>query len=98
MHGYLVQCRQCNNIQLAFGNICVTFSVSAFDEFFALVKNIAANAPHTFLPGTKCIYIPLPCEEIKLLLSPEEANILLGMLDASDTELRSQNLLSLFNN
>jgi len=96
-NGYAIKCLQCNNIQLAFGNVCITFPVQEFDAFFALIKRFAANLSHTVVVQSKTIYIPTPCDNVKLLLSHAELNELITMLDATENELRALHMLSLFN-
>ena len=56
-----------------------------------------AQAPITD-PTFKSIIIPTPCEGLKLFLSHRELQELHNMLDAADSEWRSQQMLQLFNN
>lgn len=95
-NGYIIKCLQCQNIQLAFGNICITFPAMEFTAFFNIIKKFAGNLSSTVTVHAKTIYIPTPCDELKLLLSHVELNTLVTMLDAADTELKSIQLLSLF--
>jgi len=93
---YIIKCLQCQNIQLAFGNICLTFPVEEFASFFNIIKTFDTNLPRTEAKHAKNIYIPTPCEEVRMLLSHTELNELINMLDVADTELSSQQLLALF--
>lgn len=95
-NGYVIKCLQCQNIQLAFGNVCITFPSDDFGSFFNIIKKFAANLSNTVTVHAKTIYIPTPCDEVKLLLSHAELNALLEMLDVADTELKSLQLISLF--
>ncbi len=95
-NGYAIKCLQCNNIQLAFGNACITFPVADFPSFFTEIKKFAENLSHTVAVHAKIIYIPTPCTDVKLLLSHAQLNALVNMLDVTDTELKSLHLLSFF--
>ena len=95
--GYIIHCLYCNNIQLGFGNIAITFSNAEFFRFQQAMSHVHAG----LLPGEtdsplKNITLPTPCDGINLLLSPRELNHLNHMLDMAETELRSQELIDLF--
>ena len=95
-NGYIIKCLQCQNIQLAFGNVCITFPADDFGSFFNIIKKFSGNLSSTVTVHAKTIYIPTPCEEVKLLLSHAEVNSLVEMLDVADTELKSLHLILLF--
>lgn len=96
-YGYIIKCLQCQSIQLAFGNICITFPVEEFASFFNVINKFASNLDGTEAAHAKNIYIPTPCEDVRMLLSYNELSDLVNMLDMADTELQSQQLLALFN-
>jgi len=83
-------------IKTGFGNFAVTLSRQDFADFFDLIKKNTAEQLLSSDLYNKTIVIPTPCEGIKILLSPKELNELFLMLDTADTELRSQELISLF--
>lgn len=97
--GYVIRCLQCNNIQLGFGNVAITLCK---DEFYRFQQSIAGiyeqHGQDEKRKGIKNIHLPTPCEGMMLLLSAGELNQLHGMLDTAETELRSQELISLFEN
>ncbi|HVX48554.1 MAG TPA: DUF6686 family protein [Chitinophagaceae bacterium] len=94
--GYIIRCLQCNNIQLAFGNVAITLPGTEFPAFFDLIKKFAGNLSSTDVVHSKTIYIPTPCDGIKLLLSHTELKELVAMLDIADSELKTLHLLDLF--
>jgi hypothetical protein len=94
--GYIIHCLDCNNIQLGFGNLAITFTMAAFHDFFQSIQQIVARQDRSPDPFYKNISLSTPCEGIKILLSPNELHQLYGMLDTAETELRSQELIGLF--
>jgi hypothetical protein len=95
--GYIIHCLDCNNIQLGFGNLAITFTIPAFNDFYQSIKMIDAEQHLSPDPFHKNISLSTPCDGMKILLSPNELHQLNGMLDIAETELRSQELISLFN-
>jgi hypothetical protein len=95
--GYVVQCTECENIQVVFGNVVMTYSREDFDDFRCWIKNISDNQPSGQNPMIRCIMIQAPCQGIQLLLSAAELQELCIMLESADTELRSLQLIHLFN-
>jgi hypothetical protein len=94
--GYIIHCLDCNNIQLGFGNLAITLTVPAFNDFYESIHMIAAEQQMDTDPHHKNISLSTPCDGIKILLSPHELHQLNSMLDIAETELRSQELISLF--
>ena len=94
--GYVILCRGCDSIQVAFGNILLTWNRTDFYDFFQFVKRMIGETPID--PATinkKTLDIPVPCEGVRILLSPRELQQLHNMLDSAETELQSQQLMSL---
>lgn len=94
--GYVILCRGCDSIQVAFGNILLTWNRTDFYDFLEFVKRMISETPID--PSTinkKTLAIPVPCEGVRILLSPRELQQLHNMLDSAETELQSQQLMSL---
>jgi hypothetical protein len=95
--GYVVHCLLCDHLQVAFGNVALTL---CRDEFYWFQHSM--NLLHGDLTrenktsAQKNITVPTPCDGIMLLLTYKELETLNHMLDAAETELKSQQLLSLF--
>lgn len=97
-NGCVIQCKDCGNIQIAYGNIILTFGRNEFTAFRTWLKELEQTQP--FQPGTshiKGIVVPMPCEGIQLLLTQKELKTLNLMLDAADSELQSLALMQMFN-
>ena len=95
--GYIIHCLYCNHIQLGFGNIAITFTKDEFYGFQQSMSRVFAGLLEEEVDSPlKNITLPTPCEGINLLLSPRELSHLNQMLDMAETELRSQELISLF--
>lgn len=96
--GYVVRCKECDKIQIGYGNIMLTVSDEGFEAFRWWLKKIKDEQPATQKETLRSVMIPTPCEGIKLLLSLRELKELENMLDDADTELKSSGLLNLFTN
>ncbi len=96
--GYVVRCRECEKIQVGFGNLMLTVNTLEFDSFRRWIHQIKeeqiAGQPQT----VRNIVIPTPCEGMKLLLSARELDGLDIMLEEADTELKAVTFLNLFSN
>ncbi|MBN9296879.1 MAG: hypothetical protein J0I41_07700 [Filimonas sp.] len=96
-HGYVVRCAHCNNIQIGFGNMMLTFPRDEFDAFRFWLKQMQEMYADTEMPEyKKGIVIPTPCDGIKLLFSKTELASFNSMLENADTEMQSLELISLF--
>ena len=95
--GYVIRCAQCDKIQMSFGNFVISLDPPEFLNFcdwIAKVKSEQAPPPNPLL---KTLMIPTPCEGLQLFLSSRELGELHEMLEIADTELKSSELLKLFN-
>jgi hypothetical protein len=94
--GYVILCKGCDSIQVAFGNVMLTWSQPDFYDFYNHVIQLQQETPADFPPNKKSIAIPVPCEGVRILLTARELNQLHHMLDTAETELQSQQLMNLF--
>jgi hypothetical protein len=97
INGYVVRCKQCENIQIGFSNLMLTVNEVEFDSLRALIKLILEEQKASEIRATvRHIVIPTPCESMKLLLSVRELREFDNMLEEADTELQSSSLTKLF--
>jgi hypothetical protein len=94
--GYIIRCEECAKIQVAYGNLLMSFEREDFDSFHSWIKKIQANQQTPLSATVRSIMIPSPCQGMRLLLSYNELNELCNMLDEADTELKSLELIQLF--
>jgi hypothetical protein len=95
--GYVVRCKECENIQIGFGNLMLTVNDTEFESFHKWLKQMLDEQAASDIKETiRCIVIPTPCDGIKLLLSLRELRQFDHMLEEADTELKSFSLLKLF--
>jgi len=94
--GYTVQCSSCQTLQIGFGNLMLTLSLTAFEELRARIHKEMDELNPDMAASAKCIIVPTPCESMNLLLSPNELLGVHTMLETVDTELKTQDLLTLF--
>lgn len=96
--GYVVRCGDCEKIQIGFGNMVITFTTADFDSFRWWLQKIKDDQHPSQKTTVRSIMIPTPCEGMKLLLSLRELTDFTEMLDKADTELRSLQMIQLFDN
>lgn len=94
--GYVVRCKECENIQVGFGNIMLTVNENEFNSFRNWLKKIKDEQSPDQKETVRCVVMPTPCEGVKLLLSIRELREFDNMLEEADTELQSSSLLKLF--
>jgi hypothetical protein len=94
--GYVVRCAVCEKIQVGYGNIVFTFGQEDFESFRWWLRKIKGEQHPSGNETLRCIVIPTPCEGMKLLLSMRELKEFDHMLEAADSELKSLELLKLF--
>ena len=94
--GYVIRCEECENLQVTFGNIIITFGKEDFNKFIGVVKDLRAKQQPEADIVVKSIIIPTPCDGVRLLFSYRELQELENMLEAADSELQSLELLELF--
>ena len=96
MRGYIIHCRKCNTLQLAFGNVLLTLYREDFYGLQHCINRLAEDCREYEQCSKKCITVPTPCEGIKFLVSGRELLQLQEMMDKAETELRSLELMQLF--
>jgi hypothetical protein len=94
--GYAVRCSTCESIQVGFGNLMLTFSTPDFEFFRQWLKQIIEETVAPPDNTLRCIVVPSPCEGVKLLLSMRELIAFDEMLESSDAELKSLEMIKLF--
>jgi hypothetical protein len=95
--GYVVRCLECDKIQIGYGNLMLTVNMEGFGAFHWWLKKIKEEQHPSQIETLRCIVIPTPCEGIKLLLSMRELIEFDKMMEEADTELRSVEMIKLFN-
>lgn len=94
--GYIVRCKRCNHIQVAFICILTTLGVDEFQKLRQLVlKMVEEEAPYA--GNGKCMIIPTPNRGTCFLLTKDELYRFAEILEVADNEARAQSLISLFN-
>ena len=94
--GYVVHCRECKKIQLGFGNLMLTINANEFESFHNFLKGLLSEQREAQYHTARCIFIPTPCEGLRLLLSRRELQSFDRMMEEADTELKSSCLIGMF--
>ncbi|HWJ28611.1 MAG TPA: DUF6686 family protein [Flavisolibacter sp.] len=94
--GFVVECNECKNFQIGFGNVMATVSCSGFE---ALRKQVAYLKEHHNAgehPTRKSILLHTPYAGLSFLLIEKELEDLYNMLDHADSERKTVQLLQFF--
>jgi hypothetical protein len=94
--GYVIRCTQCERLQLGYGSVMISFEIEDFLYFSKKVMEIKQNHYPMEDIYLKTMMIPTPFEGLQLFLSQRELYELHEMLETADTEIRSEQLLKLF--
>jgi hypothetical protein len=94
--GYVVHCSECGKIQVGYSNLVFTFGMEDFESFRWWLQKIKDDLRPSQCEAVRNIVIPTPCEGMKLLLSRRELGDFNSMLESADTELRSLQMIRLF--
>jgi hypothetical protein len=95
--GSVVYCRQCDHIQLAFGNIAFTFILCTLTDLnTGSGKSGKMKWCRRWDRSNARYTSPTPCQGINILLNPFELARLNDMLDLADTEWKAFQLPDLF--
>jgi hypothetical protein len=95
-NGYIIKCEDCQHFQVGFGTTVLTLNAYDFQAFVGIVAYKKENHQSMHDPNTRSIVLPTPCSTVHLIFSERELNDLHTMLQEGDTEMRAQQLISLF--
>ncbi len=96
-NGYVVQCQVCNHYQLSFGTTILTLDDKNYHIFASLVFATKENNVAVNNATIKCVVLPTPSSCVSTILTQHELDNLYNMLQEVDTEMKAEQLLSLFN-
>ncbi len=88
-YGYVIECRQCRCIQVAFGTSLLTLSPGQFNEFVDIVGKLATVQHSVAFPDQKAIIVPVESTRINMICSSTELKQLQQLL------LRGRNSLEM---
>lgn len=94
--GYVVRCTECEKTQVGYGNLVITFSEEDLESFRWWIKKLRDENQSTGNDRVRNIVIPTPCEGIRLRMSVQELRDFYSMLDIADSEMRSLQIMKLF--
>lgn len=95
--GYVIQCKECMHFQVSFGTTMLTLSEEQYQTFVSIVAYKKQEVIPMQDSSCKCIVLPTPSNSVSIILSEKELNFLYNMTQSADNELKTNQLLSLFN-
>lgn len=78
--GYVALCPVCNRYQLGFGTTVVKLDESPLRELISELDYITRTFVGQVDPRTKAFMLPLPCDDVAMVVNHEEAGRLHAML------------------
>jgi hypothetical protein len=93
---FVIECTRCHKIQVAFGMFMASFSDNEFHAFRNDIRNKTGQLHPVEHTSDKTIVLKTPCDSLKLLFSYDELQQLHRLLDEADTEMKTQQMLQLF--
>lgn len=96
-NGYVVQCRNCNHIQVAFGTTIVSFSREQFYEFISVIDEQYQLHSLCLQRAKKMVHVHTPSGNLAMIYSVNELSALLYLLVEGRNALEF-NELFVFNN
>ncbi|HMI78456.1 MAG TPA: DUF6686 family protein [Ferruginibacter sp.] len=94
--GYVVECKQCNRMQLCFGNILIGLDKPGFKNFCDYISIVQQQKEGCIDRHTKSIVLSTQYTGISFILTATELNGLCCMLDYVDTEIKTTALIKMF--
>ena len=93
--GYVLQCKDCGHVQLAFGTTMLTLGK---DDFFIFTEIVASRVSELtpYREDLKSVVIPTPASYCQIFLTERELLSLHRMLQQADNERAANALLELF--
>lgn len=91
-HGYVVKCKSCGHMHVAFGTTILRFAHHDFLEFVKETELKLKTNKHTCTPGAKAIQIDTANKNVGLIYSYNELKHLSGLLQSATDELSKQEL------
>lgn len=71
-YGYVIECKKCMHIQVAFGTSCLTFSPKQFNDFISEVDKLDKAKHYYEFPEQKTIIIPTGADRVNMICSATE--------------------------
>ncbi len=94
--GYVVECKECQKIQVGFGNIMATFSVKKFERFQREINLIVDTLVPRENKHAKDILLQTPYAGFTIILSEAELTDLHYMVEQADNDRKAEQIMKLF--
>ncbi|HVY73384.1 MAG TPA: hypothetical protein VG890_01060 [Puia sp.] len=94
--GYVVWCRRCGQVQLAFLTTVLSLSPDELDSFSRQMKRVLYGRDDSAFRNEEFFYISTPLAGVCLCLRHFEAGRLCLLLEEAELEFKAQSLLALF--
>lgn len=95
--GYVVECNECKNLQIGFGNVVATVSYKDFEALRQHVAFVRENYSTDDIRPKKSILLQTPYSGLNFLLTERELDDLHNMVEQTDNERKAAQLLEFFN-
>lgn len=93
--GYVVWCSSCKSYEIAYISSLLKLSIDEFDNFRVLLAQYAISCSENN-PNSKTCIIPLPSQNVSLILTKNELTKLHSIIENVDSDQKAARLLALF--
>jgi hypothetical protein len=94
-HGYVVRCKKCDCIKVAFGTTAISLTRQQLEDFAEVVNEYKEAVGIGLYPNHKAIAIPTTAKSIQLLYSAEDLQHLIEILNEALLSLAIEPLLTI---
>jgi hypothetical protein len=94
--GYVVECKECQKLQVCFGNVMATFSSKEFERFQRQINFIVERHVPRDRKDAKDILLQTTTTSFCIVMSETELMDLHFMVEQADNERKAGQLLKLF--
>jgi hypothetical protein len=95
--GFVSKCNGCGHIQVSFGGMVLTLTTHDFKVLCTITDFKCGKLQGPLYDNVKSVFIPTPCPAIYFFLTPHEAIGFRSILETADTEMKTHEMLGLFN-
>jgi hypothetical protein len=94
-HGYVIQCWECQHIQVGFGTTIISYSPAEFVELRRKLYQCDHLYRDSPFPEMKCVHIPQTAPNVWVVYTPQEISQLTGLLEMAALALEVERVLNI---
>ena len=93
-HGHVVQCANCRQLQIGYGNTIISMGINEFQKFRKVISESCKDSKDSLSPQVSNITIHTPSQQIKLVFSVQELELLHDLIGQAGIMMEVNSILS----